>query len=167
LFTRYLYLDLFKERAVDIIQPDVCRAGGLVETRKIAAMAEAHYLPVAPHNARLLGPWRRCTLRFATFKRRYRKPSDDMVCLFVRDAIIGRPEIRGWSLLERPANSGLGVDLTKRYRRASASGRLHGFLGRRLGSATPIDRVRGSGEPFREFARLQSTLKAAFALCCW
>ena len=38
LFTRYLFLDVFKERAVDIIQPDVCHAGGLAETRKIAAM---------------------------------------------------------------------------------------------------------------------------------
>src|SRR5204863_6490884 len=51
LFTRYLYLDVFRDRTVDIIQPDVCHAGGISETRKIAAMAEAHYMPVAPHNA--------------------------------------------------------------------------------------------------------------------
>lgn len=36
---------------MDIIRPDVCHAGGIAETRKIAAMAEAHYMPVAPHNA--------------------------------------------------------------------------------------------------------------------
>jgi len=40
LFTRFLFLDLFSERAVDIIQPDVCHAGGIAETRKIAATAE-------------------------------------------------------------------------------------------------------------------------------
>ena len=64
LFTRYLYLDLFRERAVDIIQPDVCHAGGIAETRKIAAMAEAHYMPVAPHNAcSPVGTMARCIWR--------------------------------------------------------------------------------------------------------
>ena len=37
--------------AVDIIQPDLCHAGGLTEVKKIAAMAEASYVQVAPHNA--------------------------------------------------------------------------------------------------------------------
>ncbi|WP_114947429.1 galactonate dehydratase [Microvirga calopogonii] len=41
---------LFLERgAVDIIQPDLSHAGGLLECRKIAAMAEAYDVAVAPH----------------------------------------------------------------------------------------------------------------------
>ena len=35
---------------LDIIQPDLCHAGGISEVRKIAAMAEAYYVQIAPHN---------------------------------------------------------------------------------------------------------------------
>jgi galactonate dehydratase len=38
----------------DIIQPDVCLMGGLLEMKKVAALAEAHYVVVAPHNP--MGP---------------------------------------------------------------------------------------------------------------
>lgn len=36
--------------AVAIAQPDVVNCGGLMQARKIAALAEAHYVPIAPHN---------------------------------------------------------------------------------------------------------------------
>ena len=49
LYTRWEFLDLMAAQAVDIIQPDVCVCGGLLEMRKIAAIAEAHYVSVAPH----------------------------------------------------------------------------------------------------------------------
>ncbi len=39
---------------VDIIQPDICVVGGLLEMRKIAAIAEAHLVTVSPHNP--MGP---------------------------------------------------------------------------------------------------------------
>ena len=50
LYTRYDYNELFRRRAADYIQPDVSHAGGIMELKKIAAMAEAHYIPFAPHN---------------------------------------------------------------------------------------------------------------------
>ena len=50
LYTRFEFTDLIDAQAVDIIQPDVCVCGGLLEMRKIAAIAEAHYVTVAPHN---------------------------------------------------------------------------------------------------------------------
>jgi galactonate dehydratase len=46
--------DLLAARAVDIIQPDICHCGGILEAKKIAAMAEAVSVGVAPHNP--LGP---------------------------------------------------------------------------------------------------------------
>jgi galactonate dehydratase len=51
LCTKFAFQELFRHRAVDIVQPDLCHAGGLTEVKKIAAMAEASYVPVAPHNA--------------------------------------------------------------------------------------------------------------------
>lgn len=50
LYTRYGYNDLFALRAADYIQPDVSHAGGIMELKKIAAVAEALYIPFAPHN---------------------------------------------------------------------------------------------------------------------
>jgi galactonate dehydratase len=40
---------LIEEGVVDIIQPDISHAGGIWETRKIAAMAEASDIALAPH----------------------------------------------------------------------------------------------------------------------
>ena len=49
-YTRYGFLELFEKRAVDVIMPDLAKAGGIMEGRRIADMADAYYIPVAPHN---------------------------------------------------------------------------------------------------------------------
>ena len=49
LYTRWGFRDLLAEGAADIIQPDVSHAGGILELRKIAAMAEAYDVALAPH----------------------------------------------------------------------------------------------------------------------
>lgn len=49
LYTRWNFKNLFRQGAVDIVQPDVALCGGILETRKIAAMAEAFDMGVAPH----------------------------------------------------------------------------------------------------------------------
>jgi galactonate dehydratase len=54
LVDRLEFDELFRSRAIDIAQPDICHCGGLLEAKKIAAMAEAVSIGVAPHNP--LGP---------------------------------------------------------------------------------------------------------------
>jgi galactonate dehydratase len=49
IFLRWGFRELFEKRAVDIIMPDFQKCGGLLEARKIADMAHAYYIPVAPH----------------------------------------------------------------------------------------------------------------------
>jgi len=49
LYTRWQFKQIFKEGVIDIIQPDVALCGGVLEMRKIAAMAEAYDIAVAPH----------------------------------------------------------------------------------------------------------------------
>ena len=49
LYTRWDFKPFFEKGAVDIIQPDLSHAGGILECRKIAAMAEAYDIAVAPH----------------------------------------------------------------------------------------------------------------------
>ncbi len=48
--TKYGYRQLLEKQAVAVLQPDICNCGGIMEGKKIAAMAEAWYVPVAPHN---------------------------------------------------------------------------------------------------------------------
>jgi L-rhamnonate dehydratase len=48
-FTRFGFRELIERGAVDVVQPDVYRAGGVTELRRIAAMAAARGLPVVPH----------------------------------------------------------------------------------------------------------------------
>ena len=50
LYTRHEFRELINSQSVNIIQPDICLMGGILEMKKIAAMAEASYMSVAPHN---------------------------------------------------------------------------------------------------------------------
>lgn len=54
LFTKWGFREVLEKRAASILQPDLCHAGGMTECRLIAGMAEAYYVPIAPHNP--LGP---------------------------------------------------------------------------------------------------------------
>lgn len=50
LYNRWEFRSLFELKAADFIQPDVSHAGGIMELKKIAAMAEAYHIPICPHN---------------------------------------------------------------------------------------------------------------------
>ena len=49
-FTRWGHRELLERDAVDILQPDVHRCGGLTELQRIDAIASAHDVPVVPHS---------------------------------------------------------------------------------------------------------------------
>lgn len=48
-FTRYAFKEIIEKRAMDVIQPDLCCAGGITETKKIGHMAETFGIGVVPH----------------------------------------------------------------------------------------------------------------------
>src|SRR5262245_14297937 len=50
IYTKTEFRDVLARRAADIINPDVCNCGGILELREIAAMAEPHHVAVSPHN---------------------------------------------------------------------------------------------------------------------
>lgn len=49
MYTRWDFKQVLHDGYVDILQPDLSHAGGILETRKISAMAEAHDVAIAPH----------------------------------------------------------------------------------------------------------------------
>ena len=111
LYSRYEFLNLLSARGCDIAQPDICVVGGLLEMRKIAVLAEAHYIPIAPHNP--MGPLATAVnLHFSAatpnFKiLEYRLPLD---APYVKDPYL--PE--GGYLQLRPDRPGWGVEIDER-----------------------------------------------------
>ena len=51
-YTRRDFTELLASRTIGVVQPDIIQSGGLAEARRIAALAEMHFVAVAPHN-----PW--------------------------------------------------------------------------------------------------------------
>jgi D-galactarolactone cycloisomerase len=48
-FTKFSFRRILEKRAMDIVQPDVCAAGGITECKKIAALAQAQAIQCVPH----------------------------------------------------------------------------------------------------------------------
>jgi galactonate dehydratase len=51
-YSRWEFLELLSSRTIAVLQPDIIQTGGIAEARKVAALAEMHFVSVAPHN-----PW--------------------------------------------------------------------------------------------------------------
>ena len=54
LYGKWMFRELLAREGAHIIQPDICITGGILETKKIAALAESYHVEVAPHNP--MGP---------------------------------------------------------------------------------------------------------------
>jgi galactonate dehydratase len=93
LYTRWGFKDILKDGSVDIIQPDVAMTGGILEARKISAMAEAFDVAVAPH-----APYGPVALA-ATFQMDACTPN-----VFIQEQSLGMFYNQGHDLLDFVAN---------------------------------------------------------------
>jgi galactonate dehydratase len=107
------FRELFELQACDIIQPDVSECCGLLEAKKIAAMADMYYMTVAPHNVG--GPVSTATaLHFAacTTNFKIQEHFNDFTEPHTRACAGGCPQvIDGYFSL--PGGPGLGVTLNE------------------------------------------------------
>ncbi len=112
LYTKWEFKDLLMTGAVDIIQPDICLCGGIQETKKIASMAEAFYVALAPHNP--LGP-----VATAVNVHLAATCPNFLILEYTADDVPGRKEflkepmklVDGY--LEIPDKPGLGIELNE------------------------------------------------------
>ncbi|MCX2728409.1 mandelate racemase/muconate lactonizing enzyme family protein [Thermomicrobium sp. 4228-Ro] len=109
--TRYDFRELFELQAADVIQPDITHLGGLLETKKLAAWADAYYILVAPHNVcGPVGTAANLHLAACTTNFKIQEHFNDFAEEFVKAAAPGLPEVvDGYFPL--PSGSGLGVQL--------------------------------------------------------
>ena len=113
LYTKYEFRDVIAEEAADILQPDLLLCGGLMEAKKIAAMAEAEYLTIAPHSP--LGP---VSTAVSTH---FAASTPNFIILEYRDDsqgpmrnLILEPLKREGGYLELPQDPGLGIELNEK-----------------------------------------------------
>jgi galactonate dehydratase len=113
LHTLHEYRELFELQAADIIQPDITHLGGLLNTKKLAAWAEAYYVLVAPHNVG--GPVSTAAalhLAACTPNFKIQEYFNDFAEAYVKAAAPGVPEVvDGYFAL--PPGPGLGVTLNE------------------------------------------------------
>jgi len=122
---RHEFRELFELQAADIVQPDITTVGGILETRKIAAWADAHYVLVAPHNVG--GPISTaaalhvaaCTTNF-----KIQEHFNDFTEAFVKESAPGNPEVVDGSFA-LPTRPGLGVTLDEDLIAEHPARRLH------------------------------------------
>jgi galactonate dehydratase len=50
LYTKFPFAEIVERHAADVLQPDIANAGGITELKKIAIIAEAKHITMAPHN---------------------------------------------------------------------------------------------------------------------
>ena len=111
LYTKAAFRELFEKRAVDIINPDVCNTGGILETKEIAAMAEPYYVGVSPHNYNSVGVALASTVHVSACI-----PNFIITEYWVNfepvvgDITVGAPQVDG-GYIPLPDAPGLGVDL--------------------------------------------------------
>ncbi len=112
LYTAFGFRELLAKQAATIIQPDICICGGMSEMKKIAALAEAHYVTVAPHNP--LGPLATAiNVHFAATTHNFlilEYHADDESPR--RDVLVEPMQLRD-GYLELPEGPGWGVELNE------------------------------------------------------
>jgi galactonate dehydratase len=118
-YTRYGARDLLEHGKIDIAQFDVTHCGGILELKKMAAMADARYVTVAPHNSS--GPV--CTAAsvhagFTMTNLKCQEVFDDFAEPHVRDAVVGFPRVVD-GYIHPPEKPGLGVELDEAVIRAN------------------------------------------------
>ena len=112
LYTKSEFRDVFEHRAADIINPDVCNCGGILELREIAAMAEVYHVVVAPHNYNSTAIGLAATVHAAAGM-----PNFLITEYFVNWEAIGKeiatPLIPQNGVIQLPTAPGLGVEINE------------------------------------------------------
>lgn len=111
LYTRHNCRRLFELQAASIIQTDILHTGGILETKKIAAMADAYHMTMAPHNA--MGPVSTaaavqldaCITNFYI-----QECFDDFDVPWRNQVVKGVPEVKN-GFITIPDKPGLGIEL--------------------------------------------------------
>ncbi len=122
---RLEYREVFELQAADVIQPDISHIGGLLETKKLAAWADAYYVTLAPHNVGgQINTAAALHLAACTTNFKIQEYFNDFADPWVRETAPGLPEVvDGYFAL--PQGPGLGVELDEEVIAAHPKKNVH------------------------------------------
>lgn len=113
LCTRWAFKEYLNAGAFDIVQPDVSRAGGISECKRIAELADVFGVPVAPHVSTGTAIYAAASLQWAAMI------PNLMICEFplgqsqALDGVIHHPFVLEDGCIHLPSGPGLGIDLNE------------------------------------------------------
>lgn len=119
--SRHEAVELIRARAIDILQPDVCRAGGITECRRIAELGDAHGLAFAPHIS--IGS----AIHFAASAHLASAMPNTLTSEYwigdnpIGDAVIETPLTLAKGYLHTPTGPGLGIAIREKELRSHAA----------------------------------------------
>ncbi|WP_308462266.1 galactonate dehydratase [Sphingomonas citri] len=126
LYSRWDFRPFFERGAIDIAQPDLAHAGGISECRRIAAMAEAYDVALAPHCPvgpialaaclHLAAATPNFVIQEMSLGIHYNGPSEDLTTL-IRNPELFRIAAGGVAV---PEGAGLGIEVDEHAVRAMA-----------------------------------------------
>ncbi|MCA3436169.1 MAG: mandelate racemase/muconate lactonizing enzyme family protein [Rhodobacter sp.] len=123
LATRWGFRDLLETGAAGVVMLDLSWCGGLSEARKIASMAEAWHLPVAPHDC--TGPVVLCASTHLSLNAPNALVQESVRAFYrtwYRDLVTALPEVRN-GMITVPPGPGLGMELHPDLDRAFTTSR--------------------------------------------
>ncbi len=123
LATRWGFRDLLETGAAGVVMLDLSWCGGLSEARKIASMAEAWHLPIAPHDC--TGPVVLCASTHLSLNAPNALVQESVRAFYrtwYRDLVTALPEVRH-GMITVPPGPGLGMDLHPDLDRAFTTSR--------------------------------------------
>ena len=103
-YTRYGFRDLIESRSASILQPDPIIMGGVTEFMKVAAQAQAHNLPIAPHGLQEINIHLLCAIPNGLILEYYRGTVDPLFdkiykhTLEVVDGFVTPPSVPGFGI---------------------------------------------------------------------
>jgi galactonate dehydratase len=111
-YSKAQFLPVLEKRAADILNPDVCVVGGILEMKAIAEMADPHYVAIAPHNFNSTVLGQAATVQVAATMPNF-LTAECFVAFIEQGRRVSRPlEVKD-GYIALPEEPGLGVEINE------------------------------------------------------
>jgi L-alanine-DL-glutamate epimerase-like enolase superfamily enzyme len=117
-YTRHGLRTMITTQAVDIIQPDIPKAGGLLEAKKIADLADIYYIPMAAHNVSSPIATMAACHACATMRNFITLEFHAQDVAWWNDLVVGSEPLIQGGYIQLPDKPGLGIELNEEVARA-------------------------------------------------
>jgi galactonate dehydratase len=132
LYGKAAFIPVFEKRAADILNPDICNVGGILELKEIGAMAEPYFIAISPHNFNSTTVALNATVHVGAVMPNFTLTEYYLPFAEFADTICKEPLVPKDGYIALPTTPGLGIDLDE------------STLGRHVGFANPAPKLRAA-----------------------